>query len=297
MPARSDVFHGGIDNEELMQLIDTHQHLIYREHMRYSWTESIPALAQDDFRFEDYRDISSGSIIQSIFMETGVDEAYYQAEARFIALLMQSRPSEFVGQIASCRPEDNTGFCAWLDDSSALQVLGYRRILHTEPDDLSIGQTFRDNVRKIGALSKTFDLCFLARQLPFAYELARDCPNVTFILDHCGAPDIAGGEFTQWAGEIKRISELEHVSCKLSGLLAYCPPGAASINTIWRYVEHVLECFGPDRVLWGSDWPVVNLGEGLANWLAITQSILGMLSMNEAKAIAYQTARRIYKFD
>ncbi len=77
--------------------------------------------------------------------------------------------------------------------------------------------------------------------------------------------------------------------------MAYCAPGTASLETIAPYVDHVLAAFGPDRIVWGSDWPVVNLAQGLHEWMAVTRAILGQLSEEDANAIAHRTAERIYQ--
>ncbi|NDB55613.1 hypothetical protein EB169_07260 [archaeon] len=82
--------------------------------------------------------------------------------------------------------------------------------------------------------------------------------------------------------------------CKLSGLMAYCAPGTSSQETIQPYVDHVLETFGPNRMVWGSDWPVVNLGKGIQEWISVTRNILSKLSDSEAEAIANANAQKIY---
>ena len=82
--------------------------------------------------------------------------------------------------------------------------------------------------------------------------------------------------------------------CKLSGLMAYCAPGTSSQETIQPYVDHVLDCFGPNRMVWGSDWPVVNLGKGIQEWISVSRNILNTLSEDEAKLIAHVNAEKIY---
>ena len=160
---------------------------------------------------------------------------------------------------------------------------------------LSTGDIFRENIRKIGASEKTFDMCFLPNQLKIAKELAQACDNTDLILNHCGVPSIANNELDPWREDIKALSEVANVTCKLSGLMAYCAPGTSSYQTIEPYVNHVLECFGPSRIVWGSDWPVVNLGKGLKEWIEVTREILGKLSSGEAEDIANRTAQKIYK--
>lgn len=279
----------------MIPLLDTHQHLIYREKVGYGWTTGIPALAAGDFTLSDYAGLTrDAGIGGTLFMETGVDDADYQAEARFVHGLSKDPGSGVVGIIASIRPESEDGFDAWLEESAALGVAGYRRILHVVDDAMSESDVFRGNVRKIGAAGKTFDMCFLARQLPVARAFAAACDNTRLVLDHCGVPDVAGGALDPWRADMAALAEIPNVTCKLSGIMAYCAPGEASLDTIRPYVDHVLETFGPSRIVWGSDWPVIDLANGLADWIAVTRTILGDLSDDEAAAIAHRNAEAVY---
>ena len=277
----------------MMDLIDTHQHLILRDRIGYGWTAGVPALASIDFTVADYVGLTARrGVVGTIFMETGVDDADYRTEARLVAGLVGQ--AGMLGQIASCRPEDDAGFDAWLDECSALHVVGYRRILHEISDDVSQTATFQRNLAKIGKLGLPFDLCFLARQLGVARALAMACDNQVLVLDHCGVPDIAGGAFEEWAMGITAIAALPHVHCKLSGITRYCAPGTASVAVLQPWVDHVVASFGPERILWGGDWPVVNLGAGLPAWIDMTRELVAGLSPAEQAAIGQGTARRVY---
>jgi len=276
-----------------MDLIDTHMHLIYRQSLGYGWTEGVPALATGDFTLGDYRALTRGlGISGAIFMECGVDDADYRAETRLIAGLVGQQG--LLGQIASCRPESDDGFAAWLEECAGLDVVGFRRILHVVPDDLSTTTTFRANLKRIGARGLPFDLCFLARQLPIALDLAQACDDQCLVLDHCGVPDIAAGAFAPWAAAITDLARLPHLRVKLSGISAYCAAGSASTTNLRPWADHVLEAFGPARVVWGSDWPVVNLGLGLGDWIGATRNLIAGLSPDEQAAIAAGNARKIY---
>lgn len=276
-----------------MDLIDTHQHLIWRNRLGYGWTAGVPPLSIGDFLPETFQaEVAGLGILGSLFMETGVDDADYQAEARYVATLVGQH--SILGQIASCRPEETQGFDAWLEECAGLRVNGFRRILHVMPDEVSQGETFRANLRKIGRRGWAFDLCFLSRQLPLAIDLARACPDQPLVLDHCGIPDIAGGGFEAWSRSITDLAKFPHVNVKLSGITAYCAPGTAGQETLRPWVTHVLQSFGPGRIVWGSDWPVVNLGIGLRGWVALTADLLGPLSTDDRAAIGYENARRIY---
>lgn len=277
-----------------MQLIDTHLHLFDRSRLGYSWATGIPALATAPFTLADYRALAGDRVAGALFMEVAVNDPGWQEEARIFAVAAADPASRLLGVIASCRPETNEGFDAWLDECESLGVRGFRRVLHTMPDDLSQSETFRANVRKLGGRGFTFDICVLARQLGLARDLAAACPDVQFVLDHLGVPDIAGGAFEPWAAGIASIAALPNVAVKLSGITAYCAPGTATIETLRPWVDHALEAFGPARMCWGSDWPVVDLGTGLPAWFDLTQAILGTLTADEAAAIAAHTARHLY---
>lgn len=280
----------------MISLLDTHQHLVYREKASYGWTKDIPLLAEGNFTLDDYKTLTEGlGIGGTLFMETGVDDPDYQQETRFVKSLADNSDNGMIGLISSIRPESDEAFETWLEETIEMGVVGYRRILHVMPDDTSQSDIFRKNVRKIGVSGKTFDICFLPGQLPIACELAKACENTKLILNHCGVPDIAGDGLDPWRQDIKALAQIPNVICKLSGLMAYCAPGTSSLETIEPFVDHVLNCFGPNRMVWGSDWPVVNLAKGLPEWIAVTRKILGKLSADEASSIAYGTAQIVYK--
>jgi predicted TIM-barrel fold metal-dependent hydrolase len=277
-----------------MDLIDTHLHLIWRDRFGYSWTLDIPQLAQGDFTLDTARTLYGGRVQGSIFMEVGVDDADYKAEARHVAGLVKS--GLLLGQIASCRPESDPAFLDWIAEGEDLGVVGFRRILHVVPDDVSLSDQFRDNIRAIGRAGRPFDMNFLARTLPIAGDLARACPNTTFVLDHCGTPDIAAGAFDSWRAEIEKLAEIDNVAAvKISGIAAYATPGTASYDTLTPWMDVVLDAFGPLRCIWGSDWPVVTLGTTLPDWIGISTRWLSRLTPTEQAQIAHGNARRIYR--
>lgn len=278
-----------------MDLIDTHQHLILRGALGYAWADTVPALAGRSFDPDDYAALVEGlGVTATIFMETGVDEADYKAEARLVAGMVGK--NGMLGQIAACRAEHDQGFDAWLEECRGLGVVGFRRMNHVVPDEMSQSETFRRNIRKIGAMGWAVDLCFLSRQLPLCEALVRACPEVRFVLDHCGTPDIAGGDFAEWRVRMARLSLLPNLWVKLSGLTAYAAPGSG-IGAVRPYADEVLRLFGPQRMLWGGDWPVVDLGAGLPAWIGMTRELLASLSEDEQAQIGHRTARAVYLGD
>ena len=280
----------------MIKLLDTHQHLVYRDVAGYSWAKDIPSLAEDNFTIGDYFKLTEGQGIGgTLFMETAADDPDYQNEAKFVQSLAENASNNIKGLIVSIRPEDDNEFNSWFEKAREMKADGNRRILPVMPDETSQAHTFINNVKKIGQAGKPFDLCYLSSQLSIAYDFAKKCDETNLVLNHCGVPSIAAGEIDQWGKDMKKLSELPNVTCKLSGLMAYCAPGTSSQETIQPYVDHALECFGPNRMVWGSDWPVVNLGKGIQEWISVTRNILSSLSEDEALAIGNGNAQKIYK--
>ena len=265
------------------RLLDTHCHLLFAQ-LTYPWQSEIPALAGGTFGLSER---GGGQIL---FMESGATN--YKAEARLVAGLV--RQGLLLGQVAACRPEDDD-FDSWLDECSTLGVKGVRRVLHVEPDGLCAVTGFRRNIKRLGTIGLPFDLCVQARQLDLAADLAQDCEGVTFVLDHCGLPDIAGGAFDPWAKGLARIASCPNVICKFSGFAGYCGPRNANAATLRPWADHVLRCFGADRIMWGSDWPLVNISLPLDGWTALTAKLLAGLSQFEQAQIGHLTARRVYR--
>jgi len=280
---------------QTIPILDTHQHLVYAERWPYSWTASIPALAGKSFTVDDYRqDIAGAGIAATLFMETTPDDSLWIEETRHVARLSAEPESLISGLIANCRPE-NDNFEAYLDSLDGLPIVGLRRILHVEPDEVSQQPRFVKNVGLLAARGWTFDICMFQRQLPLAAALAGKCPDVQFVLDHCGVPDIAAGNFDDWRQKIRQVAEMPNVACKISGILAYCKPGDATTATVRPYVEYCLEVFGWDRVVWGSDWPVCRIHVPLSRWVEITRGIIAGESEENQRKLLYANAIRLYR--
>jgi predicted TIM-barrel fold metal-dependent hydrolase len=273
-------------------IVDMHQHLIYPEKWTYSWTKGIPKLEGHAFRMDDYlREIEGTGISSSVFMETTPDA--WHEEAAHVYDLAAQPGSIITGVIANCHPEED-GFEEYLDSIHNDKLVGLRRICHVEHDEFSRQPKFVENISRLSRRGLTFDLCFLARQLPIALELAQRCPDVQFILDHCGVPDIAGGALDPWRDDIRRLAGLPNVACKISGVLAYCKPGNATVEALRPYVEHSIECFGWDRVVWGGDWPVCTLTSTLRRWVAASLELVKTAARADQYKLFQENAVRIY---
>ncbi len=274
-----------------MRIVDTHCHLIYRDRLRYPWLNDVPALNRD-FTLDEYLpQARAAGITDILHMEVDVAEADLAAEAAFTAGIGRG----VAGTIAGCRPEGD-GFAAYVEQVTRdPRVRGFRRVLHTQPDDLASAPLFEANLRRLSGTGLTFDFCVLPRQIPTALRLARACPEVQFVLDHCGVPNVKDGEMTPWRKNVRAIAALPNVACKLSGIVAYADPAGWTVEHLRPYAEHVLACFGWDRVVWGSDWPVCTLTADLGRWMTATQALLAGAAEADRARVLGLNALRIYR--
>ncbi|MBZ9861171.1 amidohydrolase family protein [Mesorhizobium sp. CA12] len=276
-------------------IIDTHLHLIDQSALRYPWLAGVPALNRD-FSYAEYAADARRSGIEAVLhMEVDVDPADMAAETAHVKSIAGQAGSLVKGAIASCRPEE-AGFEAYLETVKAEPfVKGFRRVLHVVPDDVSEGALFRQNIKRLAGTGLTFDLVVLPHQIPKAMALADLAPDVQFVLDHCGVPDIKGNAEHPWREHMEAIAKRPNVTAKISGVVAYADPATWTVETLRPYVEHTIRCFGWDRVIWGSDWPVCTLGGGLTTWVAATHALLAGASDSERTRLLSGNARRLWR--
>jgi predicted TIM-barrel fold metal-dependent hydrolase len=278
-----------------MRKVDTHQHLWDLELFRYSWLDSFPTLNRS-FRIADYLEAADGlEVSKTVHLEAAVDEPYMLAETQHLLKLADQPDNPLDGVVACARPEHET-FRSYLDNIVGHPKLkGIRRVLHTQPDELGQQSTFIENVAMLGGYGLSYDICVLDRQLPIAINLVRSCPDVTFILDHCGVPRVKDKILDPWRTDIAELANFPNVNCKISGLVAYADPASWSAEDLRPYVDHVLSCFGWDRVLFGSDWPVCTLSASYKEWVDALCVITQSAGDSNQQKLFYDNAIRIYR--
>lgn len=290
-----------------MDIIDTHQHLWDLSQRAHAWCAEIPVLNRS-FLPEEYAaavaDLPDGDrVIGAVFVEGDTEPARMSSETQWALSLADDPRQLTLGVVAACRPEGaEKDFRADLDSLAGhARLKGLRRILHTQPDTLSHSPLFRENLRTLCEYHLTFDLCVLARQLPVAVQLVRACPEVHFVLDHCGVPDIKGGSLDPWRQHLRELAnEPNVIGCKISGLIAYAdpsrPPAAADLRP---FVEHAIDCFGWDRVMFGGDWPVCLLSapgsDAFRAWVELLGQLTGDAAADEQRKLWHANAQRVYR--
>ena len=288
-----------------MQIIDTHQHLWDLEQFPYSWTAKSPVFNRS-FKLNDYYEATTGlNVVKSVHVEADIDEDFMLQETLHVLSLARGGDNPVSGVVAAARPEyDN--FREYIDQIAGSRHLkGVRRILHTEPDELSTTTTFVENVKSLEEYGLTFDICVLARQLPLAINLVKECPNVNFILDHCGNPNLRSNvgegagekEFEQWRERLQEIAGFPNVVCKISGVVVNTDLTDWDAETLRPAVEGVIACFGWDRVMFGSDWPVCTLAASFRQWAETLIALTNDYGEENQQKLFYENALRVYRLN
>jgi predicted TIM-barrel fold metal-dependent hydrolase len=279
----------------MQKIVDAHQHLWDLDLFHYAWLKDLPVLNRS-FRMNDYCDATTGlGIEKSVHLEADVDEPFIVEETKHVLWLADRSDNPLEGVVACGRPESKE-FKTYLERILGhAKLKGIRRILHTQPDDLGQSETFIENVNSLAVYGLSFDLCVLARQLPLAIRLVSRCPEVTFILDHCGVPQVREKILDPWRANIHAIAKFPNIFCKISGLVAYADPHHWTAEDLRPYVDHAIECFGWDRVMFGSDWPVCTLSASYRQWVDALVSLTRDAGEVNQKKLFQENAIRIYR--
>lgn len=275
-------------------LFDTHLHLIYPDRLKYPWLENVDTLNKPS-RYDNYKKKAARLGIKTcLHMEVDVEESFIGKETTLVADLIKNEGGPLRGAISACRPESKE-FGGFLEKAQENPIIkGLRRVLHVVPDNLSQTDVFRSNIKRLSGSGLTFDICVQARQLFLAKELVDCCPEVTFVLDHCGVPDIKAGDINDWKLEITELSKRKNLLVKISGIIAYGDCNTWSLDDIKPYFEHAVSAFGFDRIIWGSDSPVCNLGGGIETWVAATYAITSSWTIEERQALLCDNALKLW---
>ncbi len=171
---------------------------------------------------------------------------------------------------------------------------GLRPMLQSLPDDWLDDPALAPAVAAMMDYGLSMDALVLPRQLPALLRFARRYPQLPIVIDHAAKPPIASGAMDAWRHALAPFADLPQVSCKLSGLLTEAPPHCTHV-ILQPWVGRVLAVFTPARLLWGSDWPVLNLAGDYAAWIEISGQLLGHLGAEEQAAIMGGNAARFYR--
>jgi L-fuconolactonase len=270
--------------------IDAHHHVWTLARGDYGWLTPDLAPIYRDFSLADLAPHLAASRIEGTIL---VQAAPTEAETTF--LLDIADKAEVVRGVVGWTDFDAADAVARIDALAARKLLvGLRPMVHDiADDDWLLGPGLAPRLTAMARGDLVFDALVRPRHLPRLLAVVGRHPDLQFVLDHCGKPRLATGDIATWQRDIALLAQHPNIVCKLSGLVTEATPDW-QIADLCRAVDHVLACFGPQRMLWGSDWPVVNLAGGFARWFAATETLLADLSADEKADIFGGNAARIY---
>jgi predicted TIM-barrel fold metal-dependent hydrolase len=293
-----------------LPIIDCHQHLWDLEKFKLPWIEPGTLLGRS-YVMKDYLAAIEGTGIQhAVYMEVDVDPAQQTAEAEHLIEICKSGKAPTIAAVISGRPSSDQ----FKDYIAPLAKTGYikgvRQVLHggSTPAGYCLEKPFVRGIQLLGELGLSFDLCMRPKELPDGAKLAEQCPGTRFIVDHCGNADVkaffkAGDKRSEgvkpdhtaeaWKRDIETLAAKKNVICKISGIIARVPK-EWSADDLAPIVNHCLDSFGPDRVIFGSDWPVCLLGAPLKEWVAALRTIITQRPTKEQEALLATNAVAFY---
>jgi len=176
------------------------------------------------------------------------------------------------------------------------RLVGIRHQAHDEPDpDWLVREDVVRGIRAVGSAGLACDLLVRPRELPAALTLARRLPDMQFVIDHLAKPPIASGELAPWEARIAPFRELEHVGCKVSGMVTEADWSSWTPHDLQPYIDRVLDVFSPNRLLFGSDWPVCLLAASYGDVVAAAGATLGGLSESDRAMVFGGVAAAAYR--
>ena len=292
-------------------IVDTHQHLWDLERFSLPWTEGLATLERT-YKTSDYLEATTDlGIVKAIYMEVDVRDDQRPAEAEFIVELCERDDNPTCAAVISGRPMEE-GFRDYVDRFKKHECIkGIRQVLHpdTTPRRFCLNQGYIADIRYLGEVGLRFDICMRACELSDAVELIEACPDTQFVVDHCGNadPNVVNGSESRsdsegghsrdrWHRDMEALGNLENAMCKISGIIARARPQWSAAD-LAPTVNHCLNCFGFERVLYGGDWPVCTLRASYRQWVEALREIVAERPAEERQNLWHDNAMRFYALE
>ena len=276
-------------------VIDAHHHLWDPAEADYPWMTEALALIVRRFGAEDLAPLLPNAGVNGTIV---VQARHDLAESR--ALLATAAVTPFivgvVGWVDLTSDDVAATIAALRAGPGGDRLVGIRHQVHDEPD---AGWLQRRDVRRgleaVEAMGLAYDLLIRPREFPAALAVVEDLPNLRFVVDHLAKPPLRGGAREPWAAGLRTFGALPNVWCKLSGLVTEADWASWTIGDLAPFVDVGLEAFGPDRLLFGSDWPVCLLAASYQEVIGSARELTAGLGPSERTAIFGGTARSVYR--
>lgn len=274
------------------RVLDTHQHVWSLAEGDYTWLTPEAGPLHASFGVDDVEPLAAASGVDDVVL-VQADPTLRDTDAMRAAAEAWPRVVGIVGWAPLDRPAP---LRATLEQFAADDLLvGVRHQIHDEPDaDWVVREPVLDGLGDVARAGLAYDVvAVLPRHLEHVPTLAARHPELRLVIDHLAKPPVADGGWQPWADLLARAASYPHVTAKISGLDTAAGPDYGP-DDLRRYVDHALECFGPERLMFGSDWPVSTLAGGYARWWEVVTELLAPLTIAEQAAVLGGTGRRVY---
>ena len=277
-------------------IVDAHVHFWDPGELDYPWLDAVPSLRCPALPAAYHAAGVGADVDRVIVVEGNCAPLQSGREVELLERLAEvERTPRIAGIVAFVDLTEETTRDAALEAmGNRSRVKGVRQNIQGQEPGFCLQSSFVDGVRAVGRRGLAFDVCITHDQLTDAIDLVSRCPDVRFVLDHCGKPAIRHGEFAAWASDIARLARFDNVWCKISGLFTEAGTNRSD-ETLLRYARHAVDCFDTDRVMYGSDWPVLTLAAGDADWHQLTRTLTADWSESDARRFYGDTATRVYR--
>ena len=275
-------------------IVDAHHHVWDLTVRDQTWITSGLKKIRKNFALDDLAPLAAESGIYATVLVQTIPVADETPE-----LLALAASSDFVaavtGWVDLTAPSIRDDLSRLMEGPGGSALRAIRHPVQGEADpDWLCRKDVRRGLSAVADAGLVYELLILPHQLAAAEQTVAALPNARFVLDHGAKPPIASGHLEPWAGSLRKLAALPNVACKFSGLVTEARWTTWTVEDLRPYVEILLNAFGPERLLFGSDWPVCLLAAEYAEVLAASQQLTAALSPAERDAVFAGTARKIY---
>jgi L-fuconolactonase len=277
-------------------VIDTHLHIWDTNKFRYPWLDDILQLNRPYLLEEYYKAAESFNIEQMVFVQCETEFSQYKQEADWVTELAKN--DKRITGIAPWAPlEKGENARAEIEALAANPLVkGIRRIIQFEEDpEFCLRPDFVKGVQMLADYSLHFEITIAHQQFSNTIKMVEQCPQVRFMLDHIGKPNIKNQQLDPWRSDIKKLSEFSNVYCKISHITTVADHQNWKVEDLRPFVDHVIQCFGFERLCFAGDWPVVELTSTYQTWVETFINLLSGTSETEKNIVFYENAKEFYR--
>ncbi|MDA0747195.1 MAG: amidohydrolase family protein [bacterium] len=278
-------------------IVDTHVHLWDPKRLRYPWLDDLPALNRP-FLLEDYREhCGVVQVERMVFLQCDCIASQFLDEVEWVTAVADGEP-RIQGIVPFAPLEEGEEVRGALETLSQNPLVkGVRRLIQSEDVAFCVQPDFVRGVQLLAAYDLSFDICIKHPQLANTIRMVRQCPEVQFVLDHIGKPNIKNGLMEPWARELKELAGFPNVWCKMSGVMTEGDLDGWTREDLKPYIDQVISCFGFDRMMFGGDWPVATLAGRYPEWVEALSWALEGCTEEEKKKLFHDNAIDFYRLE